>query len=190
MKTFTDRFESWFTNLDEDEQKSVYNEYADNCGHERINYIEEFDEVTEGIDRFRIACMVRYGEFNPTHPYFTFDGYGNIETIENLSSWLEDYVSDLANWYEDRQRTLVDLMGIEVTYIYVETEIEAIPTWALCYLVNGDASALTDEEVDMIDKWLDKSEYSIISPCEGEEGYFTSFPAFGLACEVIDCECR
>ena len=25
--------------------------------------------------------------------------------------------------------------------------IEAIPTWALCYIINGDASGLTDEEI-------------------------------------------
>ena len=24
--------------------------------------------------------------------------------------------------------------------------IEAIPTWSLCYIINGDASGLTDEE--------------------------------------------
>ena len=27
--------------------------------------------------------------------------------------------------------------------------IEAIPTWALCYIINGDASGLTDEEIRM-----------------------------------------
>ena len=29
--------------------------------------------------------------------------------------------------------------------------IEAIPTWALCYIINGDASGLTDEEISMVD---------------------------------------
>lgn len=27
--------------------------------------------------------------------------------------------------------------------------IEAIPTWSLCYIINGDASGLTDEEIRM-----------------------------------------
>ncbi len=30
--------------------------------------------------------------------------------------------------------------------------IEAIPTWALCYIINGDASGLTDEEIRMVDE--------------------------------------
>ena len=29
--------------------------------------------------------------------------------------------------------------------------IEAIPTWSLCYIINGDASGLTDEEIRMVD---------------------------------------
>ena len=30
--------------------------------------------------------------------------------------------------------------------------IEAIPTWALCYIINGDASGLTGEEISMEDE--------------------------------------
>lgn len=30
--------------------------------------------------------------------------------------------------------------------------IEAIPTWSLCYIINGDASGLTDEEIRMVTK--------------------------------------
>ena len=30
--------------------------------------------------------------------------------------------------------------------------IEAIPTWSLCYIINGDASGLTDEEIRMVDE--------------------------------------
>ena len=31
---------------------------------------------------------------------------------------------------------------------------EKIPTWSLCYLINGDATALTDEEIRMVDEWV------------------------------------
>ena len=33
----------------------------------------------------------------------------------------------------------------------MDTLIEAIPTWALCYLFNSDATGLTDEEIALID---------------------------------------
>ena len=35
----------------------------------------------------------------------------------------------------------------------MDTPIEAIPTWALCYLFNSDATGLTDEEIALIDQW-------------------------------------
>ena len=35
----------------------------------------------------------------------------------------------------------------------MDTLIEAIPTWSLCYLFNSDATGLTDEEIAQIDQW-------------------------------------
>lgn len=29
---------------------------------------------------------------------------------------------------------------------------EKIPTWSLCYLINGDPTGLTDDEIRMIDR--------------------------------------
>ena len=31
---------------------------------------------------------------------------------------------------------------------------EKIPTWSLGYIINGDATALTDDEVLTIDRWM------------------------------------
>ena len=41
--------------------------------------------------------------------------------------------------------------------------IEAIPTWALCYIINGDASGLTDEEIRMVDEAMRKN--NIVTIC-------------------------
>ena len=70
-----------------------------------------------------------------------------------------------------------------------------VPDYALCYLINGDNSGLTDEDITIIDNWFnhyqkiaDKYNSSvIISPEDYEEGTFTSFPAFGLACNAFPC---
>lgn len=67
---------------------------------------------------------------------------------------------------------------------------EAIPTWALCALINDDFSGLEDEDEQTIRHWLEVSGYShICPPDDDEESYFTGVPAFGLACDVIDCYC-
>ncbi len=69
---------------------------------------------------------------------------------------------------------------------------EKIPTWSLCCLINGDASGLTDEEIRMIDTWLNDWEVQIVSPVTDGEGnaqpYFSHCPLFGLPTEVEDCD--
>lgn len=69
---------------------------------------------------------------------------------------------------------------------------EKIPTWSLCYLINGDVSGLTDEEIRMIDTWLNDWEVQIVSPVTDGEGnaqpYFSHCPLFGLPTEVEDCD--
>ena len=69
---------------------------------------------------------------------------------------------------------------------------EKIHTWSLCYLINGDATALTDDEIRMVDEWVSQWQVEIVSPLMDEDGnthpYFSHYPLFGLPTEVEDCE--
>ncbi len=69
---------------------------------------------------------------------------------------------------------------------------EKIPTWSLGYIINGDMTGLTDEEIRMIDEWQSKWNVQIVSPLTDEEGnaqpYFSRYPLFGLPAEVEDCD--
>jgi hypothetical protein len=102
MRTFNERFADYFGELGNAEQVAIFNEYAYNTGHEPVNDIEEFDDICAGLTPTDIVLKVRFGDFNPCHNWFVFDGYGNFESIENVAEWLEDYVDDMADWYEDR----------------------------------------------------------------------------------------
>ncbi len=71
----------------------------------------------------------------------------------------------------------------------MDTLIEAIPTWALCYLFNSDATGL-DEEIALIDQWYGEQGhgYHYRNGTRGEcFPYFSHYPAFGLPAEVVDC---
>ena len=61
-----------------------------------------------------------------------------------------------------------------------------------CYIINGDASGLTDEEIRMVDEAIRKNNIEIVSPRYNEdmctEPYFSRYPFFGLPTEVEDCD--
>lgn len=120
MKEFKERFAELFAEQDTLTQKSIYNEYALATGHEPIWYMEEIDDVCGEMCALDLTYKIFFGDFNPCHDFFTFDGRANLESILCIESWLEDYVSDMARWYEDRPRKLVDSIGIEAWDIYCE----------------------------------------------------------------------
>lgn len=74
----------------------------------------------------------------------------------------------------------------------MEKTTEKIPTWSLCYLVNGDASGLTEEELQTIDRWYKDMGVQVISPVMDDEcnlqPYFSHYPTFGLPTDR-PCEC-
>lgn len=64
-----------------------------------------------------------------------------------------------------------------------------IPTWALGYLVNSDDSGLDAEDKKLVDDWVEKTRNGgrIDVCCPDGEPYF-GWPAFGLQCDVEDCD--
>lgn len=69
--------------------------------------------------------------------------------------------------------------------------IEAIPAYALPYLINADPSGLEDEDIQEIDDWIERCGITWVCPpdSDDEHGYFTTNPAFGKPCNVYDCVC-
>ena len=70
-----------------------------------------------------------------------------------------------------------------------------IPDYALPYLVNDDASGLDEADKRNIDAYMqqfydeaDKVKGDVIFNYDDQDGYFSSHPAFGLACNVMECE--
>ena len=67
--------------------------------------------------------------------------------------------------------------------------IEKIPTWALCYIINGDPTGLSDEDIKMVDGFMQKWQVEIVSPLSQEGNVsFSHYPAFGLPAEVEECK--
>lgn len=68
---------------------------------------------------------------------------------------------------------------------------EKIPTYALSALINGDYSGLEEEDIQNINEWQERSGIKeVICPTDEQyQPYFTDYPAFGKATDVVDCEC-
>ncbi len=67
--------------------------------------------------------------------------------------------------------------------------IEKIPTGALCYIINGDPTGLSDEDIKMVDGFMQKWQVEIVSPlCQDGNASFSHYPAFGLPAEVEECK--
>lgn len=77
---------------------------------------------------------------------------------------------------------------------YIEDDC---PTWALSYLVNGDASGLEDGEAEQVDEWVKENTERLQAKYpgasiellfdDGEGDEFNPSPAFGLACATVQC---
>lgn len=70
-----------------------------------------------------------------------------------------------------------------------------MPDYAMPYLINGDNSGLSDEDVQIIDRWFAKMQKiadnyeSIViigMPEDNDEGSFCAFPEFGSACNCFE----
>lgn len=68
--------------LNKDVIMNLINDYYDYHGYDNhIYYLDDFDEVLANQPPIYIALMIHKGSFTPTCEYFTFDGYGNIESV-------------------------------------------------------------------------------------------------------------
>ena len=106
MKTYDEKVEA-IKNIIEDMAESdavaLHNEYCyeTNNYDDEIIEMERFDEICEGMTPSDIANHIFYGDFNPNHDYFHYNGYGNFESTDYPTDWI--YPGDIAREAVDRE---------------------------------------------------------------------------------------
>ena len=106
MKTYDEKVEA-IKNIIEDMDTSdaiaLHNEYCykTNDYDDEIIEMERFDEICEGMTPSDIARGIFYGDFNPNHSYFHYDGYGNFESTNYPTDWI--YPGDIAREVVNRK---------------------------------------------------------------------------------------
>ena len=73
----------------------------------------------------------------------------------------------------------------------MKTTIEKIPEYMLPFFINGDFDGYSDSEIASAQNWQKVTAIKEVIPPTDEEyrPFFSQYPAFGLPCEVVECEC-
>ena len=108
MKTYNEKVEAIkniIEDMDESDAVALHNEYCyeTNNYDDEIIKMERFDEICEGMTPSDIANRIFYGDFNPNHEYFHYDGYGNFESTNYPTDWI--YPGDIARQVVDREES-------------------------------------------------------------------------------------
>lgn len=88
---------------------NIWNEYARECyPDDEIFPMDDINEILSGQTSEWLFDRMYYGDFKPVDDFFTFNGYGNLEscTYCNVTDWI--YISDLARYIDDEENDLED----------------------------------------------------------------------------------
>lgn len=63
--------------------------------------MDEFEEVFRNYTPTQLATVIHFGQYNPMDEYFTFDGYSNIQTLNECKyrELIADIESDVLSEY-------------------------------------------------------------------------------------------
>ena len=100
--------------MEAEEKIALHNAYCDaaNCMDDCIYTMDEMEEILDGVDKWELARMVQFGDFNCTKDFWGFNGYGNLISY---NAWeLPVYAEDIADYVLRKEDSLGD---DEIQYI-------------------------------------------------------------------------
>lgn len=106
MKTYEEKVKAIrniIEDMDTSDAVALHNEwcYANNNYDDEIIEMDIFNELCEGMNPIEIAMKIVYGDFNPNHDYFHYNGCGNFESTGCPTNWI--YPGDIAREVVDRE---------------------------------------------------------------------------------------
>ena len=102
-----------------EEKIALHNTYCDaaNCMDDCIYTMDEMEEILDGVDKWELIRMIRFGDFDFMKEFWGFDGYGNLVSY---NAWeLPIFASDIAGYILSKEDSLGD---DEIQYILDEEE--------------------------------------------------------------------
>ena len=81
-----------------EEKIELHNTYCDaaNCMDDCIYAMDEMEEILDGVDKWELVRMIRFGDFDFMKEFWGFNGYGNLDSY---NAWeLPIYAEDIADY--------------------------------------------------------------------------------------------
>ena len=91
-----------------EEKIALHNAYCDaaNCVDDCIYTMDEMEEILDGVDKWELVRMIRFGDFDFMKEFWGFDGCGNLVSY---NAWeLPVYAEDIADYVLRKEDSLGD----------------------------------------------------------------------------------
>ena len=89
-----------------DEKIALHNTYCDaaNCMDDCIYAMDEIEEILDGVDKWELVRMIRFGDFDFMKEFWGFNGYGNLVSYD---AWeLPIFAEDIADYILSEEDSL------------------------------------------------------------------------------------
>jgi hypothetical protein len=113
--------ESYISNLSDGDKIWLWNNYCDETNSIDYNVysMDDLDEILADMKPWDAIRAAFYGDFNPNHNYWRFNGYGNLESFDYADDYVDvdemvDYIIEDNDLDDDRIRALLDEATEEV----------------------------------------------------------------------------
>ena len=83
----------------------IHNQYcqSENYMDDWIYSMGEFDEILGETKPHELASLIFYGDFNPNHDWFAFDGYANLVSFSYDDKNCPIDIDDLSRFIDDTE---------------------------------------------------------------------------------------
>lgn len=129
-----------------DEKIALHNAYCDaaNCMDDCIYAMDDMEAVLDGVDKWELVRMIRFGDFDFMKDFWGLNGYGNLVSY---NAWeLPIYAEDIADYILSEKDSLdndeiQEILDEEEELQELAAKIRAAKSWVE---VEGELRALCD----------------------------------------------
>lgn len=89
-----------------EEKIALHNTYCDavNCMDDCIYTMDDMEEILDGVDKWELVRMIRFGDFDFMKDFWSFNGYGNLDSY---NAWeLPIFAEDIADYILSEEDSL------------------------------------------------------------------------------------